>query len=140
MATLAEMPFEELRAGMRFRHPEHGHQVILDLDRGQLGPIIRFHNCSMYGGHMPQPADGEGETSLFQLIAHSTFPHGAEQWQYMGESSPEDVAIHGWQWFEVACPHCGFNHRFLAPEPAAKHRRCRACGMLFDRPAQKVCA
>ena len=77
MTTLAEMQFEELWAGMKFRHPQHGEQVILDLGRGQLGPIIRFHDCSMYNGQIPQ-LETEGEISVFQLLAENTFPYGAE--------------------------------------------------------------
>lgn len=138
MTTLEEMQFEGLKAGMKFRHPEHGEQVILDLGRGQLGPIIRFHNCTMYDGQMPQLGEEEGEISVFQLIAQNTYPHGADQWEYEGEASPEKVAACGWRWFEVGCPHCGFCHQSLAPEPAAEPRQCRACGMVFSSPAQEV--
>lgn len=138
MSTLADIQFEELRAGMKFRHPEHGEQVILDLGRGQLGPTIRFHDCSMYDGQIPQLGEEEGETSVFQLIAQHTFPHGAEQWECLGEVSPEEIAARGWRWFGVGCPHCGFSHRFLAPDPIAEPRQCRACGMVFSRPAEVV--
>ena len=138
MVTLAKMPFQELRAGMKFQHPEHGDQVILDLGRGQLGPTIRFHNCSVYDGRMPELGDGGGETSVFHLIAQNTFPHGAEAWDYLGEVTPEEVAGSGWRWFEVICPHCGFGHRFLASEPTAESRQCRTCGMVFRRPAGEV--
>jgi hypothetical protein len=137
MTTLAEMQFEELRAGMKFRHPQHGEQVILDLGRGQLGPIIRFHDCSMYNGQMPTLED-EGEISVFQLLAENTFPHGAEKWELLSEIEPEEVAACGWSWFGVRCPHCGFDHRFLAPEPIIEPRQCRSCGMVFTNPPEEV--
>ena len=71
-----------------------GTRVILDLSRGQLGPIIRFHNCSIYDGQIPQIDEADQELSVFQLIAQNTFPHGAEQWEYQGESrSRADVGL-----------------------------------------------
>lgn len=138
MSTLADMQFEELQAGMKFHHPEYGEQVILDLDRGQLGPTIQFHNCSMYDGQTPQLGEEEGETSIFQLIAQNTFPHEAEKWKYVGAVGPEEVATCGWRWWDVTCPHCGFSHRFLASEPPATPRTCRACGMVYNRPAEEI--
>jgi hypothetical protein len=138
MTTLADMQFEELKSGMKFRHPEHGEQVILDLGRGQLGPTIRFHDCSMYGGQMPQLGEEEREISVFQLLAENTYPRGAEQWEYEGEVGPEEIAACGWRWFEVGCPHCGFGHRFLAPGPETGSRQCTECGMVFSSPAKEV--
>lgn len=136
MTTLAEMEFKALQVGMKFYHPDHGDQVVLDLSRGQLGPIIRFHNCSIYDGQIPQMDEVEQGLSVFQLIAQNTFPYGAEQWEFRGEVDAEQVAACGWRWFEVSCPHCGFGHRLLASDPTAESRPCRACGMVFSRPAQ----
>ncbi len=133
MTTLADMPFEELRAGMKFRHPEHGEQIILDLGRGPLGPEIAFHDSEIYSGRMPRMGEEEGEVDIYQLIARATYPHGAADWEYLGLASPDELAAHGWQWFHVDCPHCGFVHRLLAPAAAARQRRCQACGMVFER-------
>ena len=135
MTTLVDMPFETLQAGMKFKHPEHGEQVILDFGHGPVGPAIQFHNSKVYGGQMPKMSDDE-EGDIFQAMAHSTFPYGAEQWEYVGPVSQEEIAAHGWQWFQVACPHCGFTHRLLTSVAPSGQRRCRACGMVFDRPAQ----
>jgi len=136
MTTLADMAFETLEAGMKFRHAEHGEQVILDLGRGQLGPVIRFHSCPVYNGQIPQAGAEQGEISIFQLIAQNTFPYGAKQWEYLGMVEPEEIGACGWQWFQVDCPHCAFVHRFLAPARPEGARQCRACGMVFIRPAQ----
>jgi predicted RNA-binding Zn-ribbon protein involved in translation (DUF1610 family) len=142
MTTLADMPFETLQAGMKFKHPEHGEQIILDLGHGPLGPAIRFHNSEMYSGQMPKmivdPRQGgdEEEGDIFEAMARSTYPYGAENWEYGGSVSPEEIAEHSWQWFQVACPHCGFAHRLLAAQALSGKRRCRACGMVFDRPTQ----
>ena len=137
MATLADMSFEALQAGMKFKHPEHGEQIILDLGHGPLGPAIQFHNSQMYSGQMPKMSDEE-EGDIFEAMARSTYPYGAEQWEYLGPISLEEIATHGWQWFQVACPHCGFAHRLLAAQALSGQRRCRACGMVFDRPTQPV--
>lgn len=137
MTTLAEMPFKALRAGMRFRHPEHGEQVILDLGQGTFGPAIWFHDSDMYSGQLPQ-MDLDEEGDIFQAIAQSTFPYGAEDWEYLGMVNPEQVAEYGWQWFQAACPHCGFAHRLLAKTTPPNQRRCLACGMVFVRPAEPV--
>jgi hypothetical protein len=138
MTTLADMQFEKLQPGMKFIHPEHGEQVVVDISRGQLGPVIRFHNCQVYNGEIPQLGEGEEETSIFQKIAHNTYPHAAEQWKYLGTVDQEEIAGHGWQWFQLDCPHCGLAHRVLAADPPAGARQCRACGMPFSRPAQSV--
>ena len=138
MITLADMQFEELQPGMKFSHEEHGEQVILDLGRAQLGPTIRFHDCSMYNGEMPQLGVEEGGVSVFQLIAESTYPHGADKWGYVGRVGDTEIAACGWQCFEVHCPHCGFAHRVLAPEAPVGARQCRECGMAFNRPAERV--
>ena len=135
MTTLADMPFEALHAGIKFKHPEHGEQIIVDLGHGPVGPAIRFHNSDIYSGQMPKMSDDE-EGDIFQAMARNTFPYGAEQWEYMGPVSQEEIAAHSWQWFQVLCPHCGFAHRLLAPTIPSGQRRCRACGMVFDRPAQ----
>jgi hypothetical protein len=138
MTTLADMQFEDLEPGMKFRHPEHGDQVILDLGRGKLGPAIRFDSCAVYSGEIPQLGEEEGEVSIFQLIAQNTYPHGADQWEYLGKVEPEDVTGCGWHWFEVGCPHCGFVHRWLSSDQPEGARTCRSCGMVFIRPAEPV--
>jgi hypothetical protein len=140
MTTLADMQFAELQPGMKFEHPEHGEQVVLDISRGQLGPVIRFHDSRVYDGEMPQMREEqeEEEISIFQKIAHNTYPHSAEQWQYLGTVDQEEIAAHGWQWFQLDCPHCGLAHRLLAADPPAGARQCRVCGMSFSRPARPV--
>jgi hypothetical protein len=144
MATLADMPFETLQAGMKFKHPEHGAQIILDLGHGPLGPAIRFHDSDIYSGQMPKmivdphQGDDEEEGDIFVAMARSTYPYGAEQWEYLGMVSAEELAQRNWQWFQVGCPHCGFAHRLLASSVSSGQRRCRACGMVFDRPTQPV--
>jgi hypothetical protein len=136
MITLAEMRFEDLRAGMRFGHAVLGEQIILDLSRGLLGPAIHFHNSTMYDGEMPPPEEAEGSASIFEALAAKTFPYGAEGWKYQGRLAPDEVAARGWHWYHVDCPHCGFVHRLLAAAPSETARRCCACGMAFARPAQ----
>lgn len=136
MTTLADMPFVDLLPGMRFRHPDHGEQVMLDLGRGQLGPAIRFHNCRIYCGELPDLGEEEHEVSVFEVIAQSTFPYGAENWEYLGMIEPAEVTMCGWQWFEVQCPHCGHLHRLLSDAQPSGQRPCRECGMVFSRPAQ----
>ena len=54
MTNMAEMTFANLQAGMVFRHLKHGEQVILDLGRNKLGPVIEFHNSSVYNGKPPR--------------------------------------------------------------------------------------
>jgi hypothetical protein len=132
------MRFEKLQPGMKFKHPEHGEQIIVDIGRGQLGPVIRFHNSQVYDGQMPQLREGEEEISIFQKIAHNTYPHGAEKWEYLGTVVQEEIAARGWQWFQMECPHCGYAHRLLFADPPAGARQCRSCGMSFSRPAQPV--
>lgn len=136
MTTLAQIRFEDLRAGMVFHHAVHGEQIILDLSRSVLGPAIHFHNSSMYDGEMPGPDEADGDASIFEAIANKTYPHGAEQWKTLGALTAQEVAAHGWRWFHVDCPHCGFVHRLLAVTPLGTSRRCSACGMAFMRPAQ----
>ena len=141
MTTLADMPFEILQPGMKFRHPEHGEQIILDFGHGLVGPAIWFHNSEIYNGQMPKMSldpgqEGEEEGDIFQAIARSTYPHGAEQWEFLGQANSQELAAHGWQWLQVSCPHCGFVHRLLAAKITSGQRRCRACGMVFDRPTQ----
>ncbi len=138
MTTLAEMSFESLQPGMKFRHPEHGEQVVLDLGRGQLGPAIRFHNTEIYNGELPKLGEEESDIDIFQVIAGKTYPYGAKDWEYLGAASPEEVAARGWQWVQVACPHCGFIHRLLTSAPSSEQRRCRDCGMVFSRPTEPV--
>jgi len=135
VTTLADMPYETLQAGIKFKHPEHGEQIILDLRHGPVGPAIRFHNSDIYSGQMPKMSDDE-EGDIFQVMARNTYPYGADQWEYIGPVSQEEIAAHGWQWFQVLCPHCGFAHRLLAPTVPSGQRPCRACGMVFDRPVQ----
>jgi len=136
MTTLADMPFEDLLPGMKFRHPDHGEQIVLDLGRGQLGPAIKFDNCPIYSGELPQLDDEEQEGSIFEVMAQHSFPYGAENWEYLGVIEPERVATCGWQWFEVQCPHCGHLHRQLSAGQPSGQRQCRECGMVFSRPAQ----
>jgi hypothetical protein len=148
MTTLSDIGFEHLQAGIKFRHAVHGEQIVLDLSRGLLGPAIRFHNCTVYDGEMPRPdelgdsgargRESEDGGSIFEAIAAKTYPSGAEQWEYLGTLSADDVAAHGWFWFHVDCPHCGLVHRLLAVTSSTEPRRCRACGMAFTRPTQPV--
>ncbi len=137
MSTLAEMPFKTLRAGMKFRHPQHGEQVILDLGQGMFGPAIWFHDSDVYSGQMPQ-VDPDEQGDIFQAVAQSTFPYGAEAWEYLGMISPQQAAAHGWQWFQATCPHCGFVHRVLATAAPSNRRHCLSCGMVFVRPAEPI--
>lgn len=138
MSTLVEMSFHSLQAGMKFKHAKHGEQIIMDLGQGLFGPAIHFHNSDMYSGQMPTIGEEEGDVDIFQAIAQSTYPYGAEEWKYIGTASPEEVAAHGWQWWQVACPHCGFVHHILASAPPSEQRRCRDCGMVFNRPADPL--
>ncbi len=135
MTTLADMQFDDLQTGMKFRHPEHGEQVILDLGRNRLGPVIQFHNSPVYNGQPPQLTEEDGELNIFQAIAQNTFPHGAEKWEYLGLIEPEEVSAHGWQWLQIPCPHCGLVHRLLAPGEAPEHKRCRKCGWHPSTPS-----
>ncbi len=136
MTTLADISFDALQAGMKFKHPQHGEQIILELGRGQLGLVIRFHDSPMYDGALPRMGEEEYETDIFQLIAQKTYPYGARDWEYVGMVSAEETAAHDWQWFRVACPHCGTMHRLLATSPAARSRCCIGCGMVFYRPLE----
>jgi len=138
MTTLAEMGFDGLQVGMKFKHPEHGEQIILDLGRSQLGPAIQFHNSQVYNGQIPQLGEDESEINIFQRIAQNTFPYGAEKWEYLGMVEPEQVKAHGWGWFHVNCPHCNSVQPLLAPARPAGQRQCRNCGMVFNRPAEPV--
>ncbi len=134
MTKLSEMPFKSIKAGMQFFHSRYGEQVILDVDRNSFGPLIKFHNCDVFSGKMPEITDEEGD--IFHRLAKSTFPSGADEWEYTGMVSPESMASHGWQWFEVACPHCGTTHRLVASSIFSSQRQCLACGMVHSRPLQ----
>ena len=134
MTKLSEMPFKSIRAGMKFRHPDYEEQVILDLDRNSFGPVIKFHNSEIYSGKMPEI--GDDELDIFQLLAKNTYPCGAEEWEYLGMITHEDVASRGWQWFEVACPHCGSTHQLIALMPSTRQRQCLVCGMVHSHPMQ----
>jgi len=136
MTTLADIPFNDLQAGMKFKHPQHGEQIILELGRGQLGLVIRFHDSPMYDGVLPRMGEEEYETDIYQLVAQKTYPYGARDWEYAGEASTEEIAARHWQWFRVACPHCGRGHRLLAADPPAGSRCCIDCGMVFYRPVE----
>lgn len=134
VTKLSEMPFKSIKAGMRFFHPVHGEQIILDLDRSSFGPVIKFHNCDIYSGKMPETSDEEAD--IFQLLAKNTFPCGADEWEYLGMVTHEEVTAHGWHWYEVTCPHCGSTQQLIAPRLSANQRQCLVCGMVHSRPAQ----
>jgi len=139
MVTLADTPFEELRAGMTFEHAHYGEQIILRLGRGQLGPAIHFHNTDWYSGAMPQLGEQEGEGPIFERIASRTYPRGAEEWEYLGMVSAEEVKAYGWQWFRVACPHCGSVIYTLASSTPSGGQHCRGCGMVVQRAPEPAC-
>jgi hypothetical protein len=134
LTKLSEIPFRSIKVGMQFNHSHHGEQIILDIDRNNYGPVIKFHNCDIYSGRMPEIINEE--ENIFQLLAKSTYPSGAEQWEYLGMVTPEQMASHDWQWFEVACPHCGSLHHQIASKPLPGHRQCLVCGMVNSRPVQ----
>ncbi len=136
MTKLSEMPFKTIQVGMIFYHPNYGEQIILDLDRNNFGPLIKFHACDIYSGKLPEISSEEKD--IFQVLAKTTFPSGADQWEYIGFVSQATVASHGWQWFEAACPHCGSAHRVIAPQAAARQRQCLVCGMIHTRPLEPV--
>ena len=138
MTRLSEMKFESLEAGMKFKHPDYGEQVILDLSLGQFGPVILFDNCKIYSGELPKFGEEEGEVDIFQAMASRIYPNGAEQWEYLGAARGDEIETHGWEWRQVNCPHCGFAHRFLYPSPKEGSRNCRECGMVFSRPSEKI--
>jgi len=128
LKTLADMTFEDLQAGMMFSHRKHGEQVILDLGRNKLGPVIEFHNCSIYNGKPPLLDEEDEEQNIFQAIAQNTFPYGAEGWEFLGLIEDDDVAVREWRWLDEPCPHCGYVHRLLIPDTRPEHKRCRKCG------------
>jgi hypothetical protein len=132
MTTLAEIPFKELLAGMIFKHPKHGEQIILDLGRNNFGPIIKFHNCEIYSGKLPETTDDE--IDIFEILARTTYPSGTEDWEYLRLVPLEQIYEHGWQWFEVACPHCTAVHRLIASTPPYNQTQCLVCGMVHSRP------
>jgi len=138
MVNLAEMEFESLQSGMKFTHPDYGVQIVMDLSTGQFGPVIRFHNCNVYSGELPAFGEEEGEVDIFQVLASRIYPAGADQWEYLGTATPEELERHGWRWWQVACPHCGFMHRQLSAEALDGARNCRACGMNFSRLAEII--
>ena len=128
MSTLADMEFKQLQAGMKFRHPLHGEQVILDLGRNRLGPVIQFHNSPVYGGKPDQLASEDEELNIFEAIAQNTFPAGAEDWEYLGLVEVDEIESNGWDWLAIPCPHCGFIHKRLTTDEPLEHKRCRECG------------
>ncbi len=132
MTNLAEIPFKNLQAGMIFRHLEYGEQIILDLDRSNFGPVIKFNNCDIFSGKLPET--GDEEIDIFETLAKTTYPSGAEDWEYLNMVTSGQMSDHGWQWFEVACPHCNAIHRLIASEPTSNQRQCLACGMVHGRP------
>jgi len=134
LTKLSEIPFRSIKAGMQFNHSQYGEQIVLDLDRNNFGPLIKFHNCDVFSGKMPEITDEEED--IFQLLAKSTFPSGADQWEYMGNVTPEQMASHDWQWFEVTCPHCGSLHHLIASKASPRQRQCLVCGMIHSRPLQ----
>ena len=136
MTTLADIQFDDLEAGFKFKHPEHGEQIILDLGRGQLGLAIYFHDTRVYNGNMPKLGEKEVEGNIFEVIARRTYPNGAQDWQRLGMATLEEIVAHGWQWLETTCPHCGFIHRLLGAGPSSGSRQCRACGIIFYRPTE----
>jgi len=138
MTKLSEMPFRSIKAGMRFTHPQYGEQIILDLDRNNFGPVIKFHNCDLYSGKIPEISDEE--TDIFQLLAKGTYPCGADEWEYSGVVTAESMAANGWHWFEVICPHCGSPHNIIAPKVLLSQRQCLVCGMVHTRPVQPCAA
>lgn len=133
MTTLADLQFKDLMVGMKFKHSKHGEQIVLDLDRGLLGPTIRFHNCSIYSGEMPRLREEGGDVSVFQLVIETTYPYGAEEWLYQGMAGDDEIAAWGLRRFELRCPHCGFAHLLLTLQVPAVSRQCRECGMAFTR-------
>ncbi len=130
MTKLSEMPFKSLRAGMKFFHPRYGEQVILDLDRNSFGPVIKFHNCDIFSGKMPEIISEEED--IYQLLAKRTFPCGAEEWEYMGMITSETLPSMGWRWFEVTCPHCGSIHNCISSASKTNPRQCLVCGMVHS--------
>jgi hypothetical protein len=141
MTTLAEIPFEQLKAGMRFLHPVHGEQIILELSRGALALSIHFHDCDVYSGRMPDPGTGEEDgdgVSLFEELASTTYPAGAGDWVFTGKLTADEALQHGWRGYFVDCPHCDYRHVLLAEEPPTGGRACLGCGMVFIRPASSA--
>ena len=138
MTTLADIQFDDLQVGTKFKHPEHGEQIVLELGRGQLGPAICFHNTRVYNGEMPKLGEEEVKGNIFEVIARRTYPNGADEWEYLGMVAPEEVTAHGWQWLQTTCPHCGFVQRLLASRPSSGSRQCRACGLVFYRPTEPL--
>jgi hypothetical protein len=138
MIYLADMEYKSLQAGMKFRHSEYGEQIIIDLSIGQFGPIIRFHHCKTYSGELPNFGEEEGELDIFQTMASQIYPFGADQWEYLGIASASEIEDHGWEWWQVVCPHCGFVHHLLSSAPNESRRNCRECGMTFNRVSQKI--
>lgn len=133
MTRLADMQFDDLQTGMKFSHAEHGEQIIVNLGRNRLGPVIQFHDCSVYDGRPPDLGEDEN-ANIFEAIAQNTFPRGTESWDYAGMIKPDEVASHDWQWLEVPCAHCGYVHRQLAPGEPLEHLRCRKCGWHPSTP------
>jgi hypothetical protein len=138
MVFLADFKDESLQAGMKFKHPDYGEQIILDLTRGQFGLVIQFHNCKIYSGELPKFGEEEGELDIFQALASQIYPYGADQWEYLGMASQNEIEKHGWRWWQVTCPHCGFVYRLLSSEAKYNLRNCQACGMTFSRSSEMI--
>jgi len=132
MTRLSEIPFKSLQVGMIFKHPQHGEQIILDLDRNSFGPVIKFHNSDLYSGKLPVMM--EEDSDIFQELAKTIFPCGAEEWEYSGMITPEQLSFLGWLWYEVTCPHCGSIYKLIATEPPSSQRQCLTCGMVHRSP------
>ena len=131
---MADFPFEKLQAGMRFHHPKYGNQVILDLGRGRLGPIIVFNDCDLYSGHLPISVSDTGddeEDDLFHRLARTTYPTGVSEWEYLDILTDKEIANYGWFWYMVACPHCAFIHKFLVVQSPNKSLPERTCRVLM---------
>jgi hypothetical protein len=134
--TLADLDYYDLRAGMKFKHPHYGEQVILSLGRGELGRAVHFHNTDCYNGAMPQLGEIEGEETVFERIASKTYPNGAVDWEYLGMITPAEIESRGWQWFRVECPHCASTQYLLASSIPSGGQYCRGCGMVVQRPPE----
>jgi hypothetical protein len=137
MTTLGEIPFDQLKPGMKFRHPEHDVQIILDLGLNKMGRMIWFHNCEIYNGQLPKLST-EDEGDIYEAIAHKTYPFGAEEWVFIGTIGEDELRDHQWRRLRVKCPHCSHMHEFIAKAPSYDRRRCIACGLEFDRQAEII--
>jgi hypothetical protein len=137
MTSLRDFSFQELKAGMKFSHPEFGVQIILDLNLSKLARIIHFHDCEMYDGEFPKMST-EVEQDLFKELARKTYPKGSEDWEYLGMIDDRERRSHGWKWFSVKCPHCSHVLNILAEGSEYSRRRCVICGVEFDRQTESA--